>query len=152
MQDLPHTYEVYATSAGDDAVHLGAENLPTLYTAPPAQFGGPGDRWSPETLMMGAVADCFIFTFKAIAAASNVEWQAMTCDVIGLLDKVDKVTRFTRVRIQAQLSVDDESKRDRAERLLHKAEQNCLVSNSLNAEVVLSAKVLVNHKRHNNIA
>lgn len=34
-------------------------------TAPPVQFGGDGKEWSPEDLFVAAVADCYLFSFKA---------------------------------------------------------------------------------------
>jgi organic hydroperoxide reductase OsmC/OhrA len=44
-------------------------NVPTLSTATPEEFGGPGDAWSPELLLLGAVESCFLFTFRAVAHA-----------------------------------------------------------------------------------
>ena len=60
MQEFPHRYSVTAAGAVDGDVELTAERVPGLRSASPAEFGGPGDRWSPETLLVGAVADCFI--------------------------------------------------------------------------------------------
>ena len=46
MQPFPHHYTVEArgTAAGD--VELTAPGLPRLRSASPAEFDGPGDRWS----------------------------------------------------------------------------------------------------------
>jgi organic hydroperoxide reductase OsmC/OhrA len=54
--------------AGD--VTVCSARLPDLAIAPPAEFEGPGDRWSPETLLCASVANCFILTFRAYARAS----------------------------------------------------------------------------------
>ena len=56
MQDFPHRYAVTTLAHPEGDVALESEGLPRLATAPPAAFGGPGDRWSPETLLMGALA------------------------------------------------------------------------------------------------
>ena len=40
------------------------------FTAPP-QFGGLEGRWTPEDLLMTALASCFTTTFHAIAGAQN---------------------------------------------------------------------------------
>ena len=74
MQDLPHHYQVNASAEVDGNVVLKADDLPQIITAPPAEFGGPGDQWSPETLLVGAVANCFVLTFRAIARASKLDW------------------------------------------------------------------------------
>ncbi len=49
MQDLPHHYHVTASAETEGNITLKADDLPQLVTAPPAEFGGPGDQWSPET-------------------------------------------------------------------------------------------------------
>lgn len=143
MQDLPHHYLVNASTEADGNVELKADNLPLLVTAPPAEFGGPGDQWSPETLLVGAVADCFALTFKAIARASKLEWNNLECSAEGVLDRVDRVTRFTAVTVTARLTVPAGTDVDKAQRLLEKSETACLVTRSLLAEPHLVTEVLV---------
>lgn len=142
MQDFPHRYQASAISSGD-FVRLDSPGLPSLETAAPAAFGGPGDRWSPETILTGAIANCFILTFKAVARASRLDWIHITCEVDAILDRVERVTRFTGATATARLTVDDESKREHAERVLRKSEEGCLVSNSLATEVNLVTEVVV---------
>jgi peroxiredoxin-like protein len=120
-----------------------AEGLPDLVTAPPAEFGGPGDRWSPETLLVAAVADCFVFTFRAVARASKVEWTDLVCDVEGVLDRVEGRTRFTEMHVRATLRVPEGTEEKRARRALEKAEKSCLITNSLSAESHLETVVQV---------
>lgn len=141
MQDLPHHYRVTAAAESEGDVVLAAERLGTITSAPPAEFGGPGDKWSPETLLVAAVADCFILTFRAIARASKLSWTSLRCEVEGDLERRDGVTKFTRFVIRATLSVPQETKEDRARRLLEKAEQSCLITNSLSSTTHLEAVV-----------
>src|SRR5256885_15918154 len=105
MQDLPHHYVVAALASADSDVDLDAANVPRLRSASPAEFGGPGDRWSPETLLVGAVADCFVLTFRGVAKASKLEWLSVACDASGTLDRVDGVVRFTTIDLHARLVV-----------------------------------------------
>ena len=141
MQDLPHHYRVTAAAESEGDVVLAAERLGTITSAPPAEFGGPGDKWSPETLLVAAVGDCFILTFRAIARASKLSWTSLRCEVKGDLERRDGVTRFTRFVLRATLSVPHETKEDRARRLLEKAEQSCLITNSLSSTTHLEAVV-----------
>ena len=143
MQDLPHHYQVNASAEVDGNVALKADDLPQLITAPPAEFGGPGDKWSPETLLVGAVANCFVLTFRAIARASKLDWKNLECSAEGVLDRVDKVTRFTEVKITARLTVPARTNVDKAQRLMEKSEAACLVTRSLLAEAHLDAEVIV---------
>jgi peroxiredoxin-like protein len=114
-----------------------------LASASPAEFDGPGDRWSPETLLVGAVADCFILTFRAIARASTISWISLECEVIGTLDRAERVMQFTRFDIKARLTVAGQEDAVRARHALEKAEQNCLISRSLNGSIDLDAAVVV---------
>ena len=143
MREFPHHYTVTVAGGPDGDIRLGGDRLPELRSAAPAEFDGPGDRWSPETLLTAAVADCFVLTFRAIAKFSRLPWVALTCDASGTLDRVDRVTQFTAFRIKASLRVPAGTDVDQARRLLARAEQGCLVSNSLKGGVALDAEVQV---------
>ena len=141
MLKLPHHYHVSATAESESAVQLASTGLPALESAAPAEFGGPGDKWSPETLLVAAVADCFILTFKAIARASKFSWVSLSCAVEGTLDTVDRLTQFTTFEIEASLRMPPDMNEEKAMRLLEKAEQACLITNSLTADTHLIASV-----------
>lgn len=142
MQDLPHKYQVSANAENEGNVALTGEDLPQIVTAPPAEFGGPGDQWSPETLLVGAVADCFILTFRAIARASKLEWTNLECTAEGVLDRVERVTRFTEFTVRAKLTVPAGTDTDKARRLLEKSEESCLITRSMTAAAHLQAEVI----------
>ena len=131
MPLFPHRYSVAAVANQEGDVALESERLPPLASAPPAEFGGPGDRWSPETLLVAAVADCFVLTFRAIAQASKLPWSALRCDVEGVLDRIERITQFTEFRTSVSLRVPPGTNRQQAERLLRRAEETCLITNSL---------------------
>jgi organic hydroperoxide reductase OsmC/OhrA len=134
MHPYPHHYVVRAAATPEGDVPVDADRLPTLQTAPPAEFDGPGDRWSPETLFCAAIADCFLLSFRSVARASKLEWQGLECSVEGKLDRVEGKSRFTHVLVKATLRVPAGTDQARAVKLLEKAEQVCLISNSLLAE------------------
>ncbi len=142
MQDLPHNYEVTASAQAESHVALSSKGLPDLVTGPPAEFGGPGDIWSPETLFIGSVSDCFILTFRAIASASKLSWSSLECVANGTLERVERSTKFTTITIKASLKVPAGTDPDKARRLLEKAEANCLITQSLTAIVHLETDVI----------
>ena len=88
---------------------------------------------------MDAVADCFVLTFRAIAQASRQEWSTISCRATGTLDSVERKPQFTHLQLEVELSVAGEYNEERVRRLLTKAEESCLVTNSLSAEVSLQA-------------
>src|SRR5580765_3701851 len=105
MQPFPHRYSVSATAGPSGDVALTGERLPRLLSASPREFDGPGDRWSPEALVVGAVADCFVLTFRSIATLSKLSWTMLTCTASGTLDRVDRVTQFTGFSVTALLEI-----------------------------------------------
>jgi organic hydroperoxide reductase OsmC/OhrA len=141
MQELPHRYEARAASGPDGDVRVSSGSLPGVLTQPPPEFGGPGDRWSPEALFMASVADCFVLTFRAVARASKLEWRALQCTAEGVLDRDSAGMRFTALQVRAELTIADATKQERALRLLEKAEHGCLITNSIAAPVQLETKV-----------
>jgi organic hydroperoxide reductase OsmC/OhrA len=141
MHPFPHHYQVTAKASPGADVALTSDRLPTLQSAPPTEFGGPGDRWSPETLLTAAVADCFILTFRAIADFSKLHWTSLTCDVTGVVDRVERVTQFTRLDVRAHLRIPAGANAEQARRLLAKAEETCLVTRSLKATPHLDVQV-----------
>lgn len=143
MQDLPHHYAATANSEPDSNVTLSSPGLLDLDTAGPPEFGGPGDVWSPETLLVGAIADCFILSFRATARAARLEWDSLSCSVIGTLDKIDRVMQFTAYEITAELSLPAGSDEEKALRLMEKAKKHCLITNSLKAATTLQASVRI---------
>ena len=143
MQDLPHHYHASAHATADSHVAVNACDLPEIITAAPVEFGGPGDLWSPEHLLVGTVANCFILTFRAIARASNLEWTHLECSPVGTLERIDRVTRFTGFTINVTLTVPAGTDADKAERLLRRAETGCLVSQSLLADAHLVTEIIV---------
>jgi organic hydroperoxide reductase OsmC/OhrA len=142
MQPFPHHYAATASARADDLVRLESPGLPELQSAAPKEFDGPGDRWSPETLLAAAVADCFVLTFRGIATLSRLPWTALVCDVEGTVDRSNRVTRFTAFRVRARLEVPEGANEEQARRLLLKAEQTCIVTASLKVEAHVETEVV----------
>lgn len=143
MEAFPHHYQVSASAEPDANVVLNSDDMPQLISAPPAQFGGPGNQWSPEHLLVASVADCFILTFKAVARASKLEWSDIDVTVEGVLERVDKITCFTGFTVRATLTIPADGNEAKAQRLLQKAEEACLITNSLSAESRLETAIII---------
>jgi len=141
MTPLPHEYAVTLLDSRERDVQLSADGLPTLESAAPAQFGGPGDRWSPETLLVAAVGDCFAITFKGLARLAGLPWTFLRCEVTGTLDRQDRLLQFTGFHIRATLGVPADASKAVALETLENAERRCLIANSLKAPVVLNATI-----------
>jgi organic hydroperoxide reductase OsmC/OhrA len=65
MQALPHRYEVQACGTQDGPIVVTPAGVTPLPTDAPPEFGGPAGQWSPESLLVASVADCYVLSFRA---------------------------------------------------------------------------------------
>jgi organic hydroperoxide reductase OsmC/OhrA len=138
---LPHRYAARASGTVAGSVGVVSDGLPAIETQAPPEFGGPRGYWSPETLLLASVADCFILSFRAVARASHLLWLDLDVDVQAVLDRVDGVTRFTEIRIAPRLGIPPITQESIALAVLDKAKRACLVTNSLTAKCELAPLV-----------
>ena len=141
MKPMPHRYDVRLTGGPAGYATLSASGLPDLRSAPPLDYDGPGDAWSPEYLLLAAVDACFLFTLRAVAKASKVEFTSLELSSEGTVDRVDGVTRFTEIVLRPRLTLGPGGDRDRALWVLEKSKKACLVTASLSAPVRLKPDV-----------
>lgn len=142
MKPLPHRYDVQLTGGPAGYATVSAPGLPELKSAPPLDYDGPGDAWSPEHLLLAAVETCFLFTLRAVTQASKIEFAALEVSIEGVVDRQEKVTRFTEIVLRPRLTIPEGTDRDRALWVLQKSEQACLVSASLATPIRLEPEIL----------
>ena len=87
MKAYPHTYSVSAQGSAIGAVPVVSQGLPAIETAPPPEFDGPGGVWSPKTLLVAAIANCFILTFRGVSRAARFAWEKLEARVDGTLNE-----------------------------------------------------------------
>lgn len=142
MQPLPHHYRVQASGAPEGPVPVTEGRLRLETNAPP-EFDGPHGFWSPESLLVASVANCYVLSFRAVARASRLEWDGLDVSVEGVLDRVEGVTRFVAFTVKARLVVADAERSALARTVLEKAKRACLITNSLTAGCELVPEVAV---------
>jgi peroxiredoxin-like protein len=137
-----HSYSTTAHWTMHKRGILEAEEIPhTINFAAPPEFGGEPGLWTPEHLLLGSVATCYIATFRTVAEFSRLEFSSLAVLVQGVVGKEEGGFRFTRIALQPTITIDKESDRQRAQRLLEKAERVCLIARSLDCEISLDAKI-----------
>lgn len=137
MKPLPHRYDVHLTGGPSGYAELSTPGVPPLRVAAPADYDGPGDAWSPEHMLLGAIQACFLLTLRSIARISKLEFLALDLDASGTVDRQEGVTRFTEIVLRPTLTVAEGTDRERVLRILEKSEKSCLVAASLSTPVRL---------------
>ncbi len=140
-----HDYEVQVSGTGSNTGLLTAveDHLPELDFASPPEFGGPGRSWSPEHLFVASLATCLMTTFQAMAERSGIEVLQYTDESTGHLQRGDDgLYEIERVTLRPRVVISEQSKPDRALRLLERAEKVCLIGRSVSSEKVLEPRVI----------
>jgi organic hydroperoxide reductase OsmC/OhrA len=143
MHPYPHTYIASAAAENPGSVAVTAAGLPSFQTASPPEFDGPGGVWSPETLLCASIADCLILTFRSVARAARFEWLHLDCRVEGILDRVERMSQFTRYTSFVKLTVPAGADVAKGRELLERAEHGCLIANSLRGTRSLDTQVVL---------
>jgi organic hydroperoxide reductase OsmC/OhrA len=137
-----HKYAVSGSWVkGSGGILRSDASAPTVTFSSPSEFGGEPGLWTPEYLLLAAVAGCFVSTFAAIAAFSKFGFDSLDIVVHGEIQKVDGGWRFTTIEVQPTLTVAAAANGERAVALLAKAEAACLVSRSLSSKVTMTPTV-----------
>ena len=127
-----HKYRVVAWWTSGQTGLAKSDSAPNAihFTAPP-EFGGLEGRWTPEDLLLTALASCFTTTFHAIAGYSKFEYTDLAVAAEGTVSKTDTGYGFNEIVIRPNLTIASEENRQRAIVLLYKAKALCLVSRAL---------------------
>jgi organic hydroperoxide reductase OsmC/OhrA len=125
------------SSSAPNAIH---------FTSPPA-FGGLEGRWTPEDLLLCAIASCYTTTFRALADNSKFAYTDLQVEVDSAISRAGTGYNFGQVLIRAYLMIPREEERAQAIKLLHKAKELCLVSRALSVEQKFEPRVQVGEHR-----
>lgn len=131
MEDV-HRFRVVAWWASGRTGIAKSDSAPNAihFTSPPA-FGGLDDRWTPEDLLLCAIASCYTTTFQAVAENSKFDYTDLQVEVEGDISRAQAGYSFGEVVLRANLTIPQGADQARALKLVHKAEGLCLVSRAL---------------------
>ena len=134
-----HTYNVDVKWVADRIGEVSSpELLNDIDVATPPEFPkGVEGVWSPEHFFTAAVNSCFMTTFLAVAENSGLAFRTFHCHAEGRLEKQDGRYQMTEIILKPVLMLEDIQQKEKAERILFKAEAACLISNSIKSKVTL---------------
>ncbi len=148
-----HRYRVTAWWTSGRTGIAKSESAPNAihFTAPP-QFGGLEGRWTPEDLLMSALASCFTTTFHAIAGYVKFEYTDLAVEAEGTVGKAKTGYCFSQIAIRPSLRIRDEKQRNEAINLLTRAKALCLISRALATKQKFEARVEISTHSHQSVA
>ena len=140
--DNAHECHVTAIWEGRRRGKVSSEGIvPAIEFSTPPEFQGDPGYWTPEHLLIAAVASCFVATFYALAELSKMEFLGLELVVEGTLGKPEGKLRFTEINLKPTLNLAQHRDRELANRLLAKAHHRSLIARSLTCPVHLEPLV-----------
>jgi peroxiredoxin-like protein len=140
-----HSYNLSLEWTGDRKGILSSPEFPsTVEVVTPPEFDkGIAGHWSPEHLFTASVLSCFMTTFLAIADYSMLEYEKFECKAEGILESIEGKFLMTEIILKPIVYIKNQEEIEKTERILHKSEKACLISNSIISNVVLDFEVKV---------
>jgi organic hydroperoxide reductase OsmC/OhrA len=139
---FPHHYEVNLTWKGGETSEISAGPRPVIPGGPPAQFDGTDEtRWSPEHLILSALAQCLMLTWISLNKRSQIPLKGWDSKGESVLEKTKEGLVFTSFKLSVTLKT-EEGRIDEARRLLDSAKKYCIIANSLKTPPTLEADVV----------
>lgn len=114
---------------------------PPVEFSAPAEFQGELGHWTPEHLLLAAVAACYVTTFRAIADIARFETASLEVSASGTLGSGSGSLKFAEIVLRPIVGITSEGERERALRLIEKAERSCLISRSLDVPIRMKPQV-----------
>ena len=139
-----HTYRVVAWWSSGKTGLAKSDSAPNAlhFTAPPL-FGGLEGRWTPEDLLLVAVASCYTTTFRSLADYSKFPYTDLEVEVQGAIVKAEHGYVFNDIVIRPTLTIVNADEKPRGTRLLEKAKGLCLVSRALSVTQLFEPQIQV---------
>lgn len=131
------TYHTSLEWKGGKRGILNAEGKPPIDISSPPEFKGEPGRWTPEDLFVASVEMCLMLTFLSLAQRKQLDVKTYTSRAEGLLEFADGGFRFTRITLKPVLSMETGTDPNLVEKTIHDAHQACLISRSMNCEVLV---------------
>jgi organic hydroperoxide reductase OsmC/OhrA len=125
---------------------LNEKNGICIEVATPPEFhNGMEGIWSPEHLYVAAISGCLMTTFLAIAENSTLEFKNFSCQAKGKLEMSEGNLMISEVLLKPTVTIWDEIYRNKAIRIIKKAEAACLIANSIQSKIITEINVEVKH-------
>src|ERR1041385_1575603 len=147
---ITHNYEVSLNWLSErKGIMTSPELKNSIEVATPPEFPkGMAGIWSPEHLFVAAISSCLMTTFLAIAENSKLSFRNFSCAASGKLEMRDGKYSISEVTLFPVVTLFGDSEKEKAEKILQKAEMNCLISNSVKSEIIFHPEVVVDEKKY----
>jgi organic hydroperoxide reductase OsmC/OhrA len=101
--------------------------------AVPTEFEGPGGGYSPEDFYVLALTNCFVATFKVFAEKSKLSFKSLKASGRLTVDRDAGGVPWMK-SFHLAVHLDGCAEAEKADRLMKKVSQSCMILNSVKTE------------------
>jgi len=131
-----HDYHVSAWwSSGRTGLVKADSSRVALHFSAPLEFGGMEGRWTPEELLLAALAGCYTTTLRALAAKAGLDLIDLQVEANASVARSQAGYAMDGIELRPSVRVAFAKEGKRALDLIHKAEKLCLISRRLSVPV-----------------
>ncbi len=137
------TYHTNVEWKSDRQGFLRSDGKPEISVSSPPEFRGIPGVWSPEDLFVAALEICQMSTFLSFGGRKGIPLKSYKSSAQGLLENIDGKYRFTKIVVKPEIVVENSWTKEQVEEIVHIAHDNCLIGNSMTAEVVVEPIIIL---------
>jgi peroxiredoxin-like protein len=131
-----HAYRVAAWWTSGRTGLAKSDSAPNaIHFTAPTEFGGLEGRWTPEELLLAAIASCYTTTLRALAGAAQFDFTDLQVEASGSIRKAESGYTFSHILLRPNLKIASAEERERAIDLLKRAEKLCLVARAIGTKL-----------------
>ena len=143
----PHLFSVDLSWVNDDQGIVYSHAVkPAVIVSTPPEFGGNGGEWNPEILFLSAITSCYMTTYLQFVKKLKFENAGFECTATGQVDLVDGKYKFTYVHVYPKAHITNQADEEKALLAMEKTKKYCLISNSINAQILYHPEVMIKIK------
>ena len=138
-----YTYRVSAWWTSGRTGLAKCESSPnTIHFSEAAELGGLQGRWTPEQLLLCALAGCFTTTFHEVARAAKFDFTDLEVEIEGVVHRHRNAgCNFNEILVRPRLTVQFEEQREAGLSLLRKTKAICMISRAITVPQTLEPTV-----------
>lgn len=128
-----YTYRVSAWWTSGRTGLAKCESSPnTIHFSEAAELGGLQGRWTPEQLLLCALAGCFTTTFNDVARSVKFDYTDLEVEIEGSVRRSRTAgCNFNEILIRPRLTVNSEEQRETGLTLLRRTKAICMISRAI---------------------
>src|SRR2546423_11124981 len=96
-----HSYRVAAWWTSGRTGLAKSDSAPNaIHFTAPTEFGGLEGRWTPEELLLAALAACYTTTLRSIAGVAKLDFADLQVEASGIVRKAESGYRFAEIVVR----------------------------------------------------